>query len=91
MAPSSGGIRGRPRYGLPENPCTADGGAGVGIGDVVEGGVLVVVGSVASSQSLASPSSWQKLDLLVFSLTTVTNRRGEGAGGGGGGGGGGCG
>ena len=73
---------------MSENPCTADGVAGVGIGDVVEGGVLVVVGSVASSQSLASPSSWQKLDLLVFSLTTVTNRRGEGAGGGGGGGGG---
>ena len=42
----------------------------------------MIVGSVASSQSLASPSSWQKLDLLVFSLTMVTNRRGGAAGGG---------
>ena len=40
--------------------------------------------------SPASPSSWQKLDLLlVFSLTTVTSRRGGASGGGGGGGGGG--
>ena len=65
---------------------SADGVAGVGVGDVGgDGGI--VIGSLASS--LASPSSWQKLDLLVFSLTTVTNRRGGTAGGGGGGGGGG--
>ena len=61
---------------------SADGVAGVG--DV--GGDGGVVGSVASS--LAPPSSWQKLDRLVFSLTTVTSRRGGTAGGGGGGGGG---
>ena len=39
--------------------------------------------------SLASPSTWQKLDLLALSLTTVTSRRGGTAGGGGGSGGGG--
>ena len=41
--------------------------------------------------SLASPSSWQKLDLLALSFRTVTSRRGGtvGRGGGGGGGGGG--
>ena len=61
--------------------------AGVGVEDV-GGGDGGVEGSVASS--LAPPSSWQKLDRLVFSLTTVTNRRGGTAGGGGGGGGGGC-
>ena len=45
------------------------------------------VGSVDFSP--ASPSTWQKLDLLLaFSLTTVTSRRGGAAGGGGGGGGG---
>ena len=67
---------------------SADGVAGVGVEDV--GGDGGVVGSVASS--LAPPSSWQKLDRLVFSLTTVTSRRegtaGDGGGGGGGGGGG---
>ena len=66
----------------------ADGVAGVGVGDVDGGDVVVVViGSIASS--LVSPSSWQKLDLVVFSLTTVTNRRGGAPRGGGGGGGGG--
>ena len=59
--------------------------AGVGVEDV--GGDGGVEGSVASS--LAPPTSWQKLDRLVFSLTMVTNRRGGTAGGGGGGGGGG--
>ena len=45
-----------------------------------------------SLTSLASPSNWQKLDLLALSLTTVTSRRVGAAGGGGGGegGGGGC-
>ena len=44
-------------------------------------------GSVGSVDfSPASPSTWQKLDLLLaFSLTTVTSRRGGAAGGGGGG------
>ena len=56
--------------------------AGLGVEDV--GGDGGVEGSVASS--LSSPSSWQKLDRLVFSLTTVTNRRGGTAVGGGGGG-----
>ena len=40
-----------------------------------------------SLTSLASPSNWQKLDLLALSLTTVTSRRVGAAGGGGGGGG----
>ena len=67
---------------------SADCVAGVGEGEVGgDGGVGVVADSVASS--LASPSSWQKLGLVVFSLTTVTSRRRGAAGGGGGGGGGG--
>ena len=37
-----------------------------------------------SLTSLASPSNWQKLDLLALSLTTVTSRRVGAAGGGGG-------
>ena len=42
-------------------------------------------GSVGSVDfSPASPSTWQKLDLLLaFSLTTVTSHRGGAAGGGG--------
>ena len=78
--PNLESIAAKPAYGV----------AGVGVGDVGGGGgVVVVKGSVASS--LSSPSSWQKLDLVVFSLTTVTNRLGGTAGcGGGGGGGGGC-
>ena len=35
-----------------------------------------------SLTSLASPSNWQKLDLLALSLTTVTSRRVGAAGGG---------
>ena len=54
---------------------SADGVAGVGVGDVVgDGGVELVADSVASS--LASPFSSLKLGLVVFSLTMVTSRRG---------------
>ena len=54
---------------------SADGVAGVGVGDVVgDGGVGLVADSVASS--LASPSSSQKLGLVVFLLTMVTSRWG---------------
>ena len=67
---------------------SALGDAGVGVRDVGgDGGVGRVADSLASS--LASPSSWQKLGLALFSLTTVTSRRRGAAGGGGGGGGGG--
>ena len=45
------------------------------------------VSFVVSLTSVASPSSWQKLDLLALSLMTVTSRRVGTAGGGGGGGG----
>ena len=45
--------------------------------------------SGAETLPVASPSSWQKLDLLALSLVTVTSRRVGTAGGGGSGGGGG--
>ena len=45
--------------------------------------VFCIIYAVSTSFSPASPSSWQKMDLLlVFSLTTVTSRRGGEAGGG---------
>ena len=61
-----------------------------GGGDVVGGEGVGGEGGVGSvCFTPASPSTWQKLDLLLaFSLTTVTSRRGGAAGGGGGGGGG---
>ena len=66
-------------------PLLFTGGGDVAVGEDVSG-----EGSVGSVDfSPASPSTWQKLDLLLaFSLTTVTSRRGGAAGGGGGGGGG---
>ena len=39
-------------------------------------GRFTLAAFLTSLTSLASPSSWQKLDLLALSLTTVTSRRG---------------
>ena len=92
LAFSTVSIRWRPRSNsslssasLIPLPLLFTGGGDVAVGEDVSG-----EGSVGSVDfSPASPSTWQKLDLLLaFSLTTVTSRRGGAAGGGGGGGGG---